>query len=146
MADAVGGVSTGNDADLALSFSDVPLTSVNDGAFGSFFAAVTDTSSVDFGLQGTANVVGRTSIGDVPISGIPFDVDTSLAGINAFGGTADLSNVSITGSGGDGGNQYIVSPLTTKLNNPSNISLTTNDIALPVIYSGVTVSSSNVCY
>ncbi|KAL5507074.1 hypothetical protein ACEPAH_6530 [Sanghuangporus vaninii] len=134
---ADGGVSTGNLANLELSFKDQPLTATNDGAFESFFASVTNDQSVDFGLEGTANVVARTSIGDVPISGIPFDVDSSLSGINSFGGTASLRNVSITGSGGDGGNQFIVSPLTTTLDNPSNISLLTNDIALPVIFDGV---------
>ncbi|KAI0072486.1 hypothetical protein K474DRAFT_1678619 [Panus rudis PR-1116 ss-1] len=134
--DANGGVSTGNIADLQLSFSNQPLTSINNGAFESFFAAVTDTSSVDFGLSGTANVVAKTSIGNVPISGIPFDVDSNLKGINSFGGTAQLSNVSIAGSGGDGGTQFIKSPLTTTLTNPSNISLSTNNIALPVFYKG----------
>lgn len=116
------------------------MTSTNNGVFQAFFASVTNDDSVEFGLEGTANVVGRTSIGDVPISGIPFDVDSRLAGINSFGGTASLSNVSITGSGGAGGNQFIVSPLTTELNNPSNISLLTNDVELPVIFEGVRVS------
>ena len=139
MAPANGGVSTGNIADLPLSFSNQTLQSANDGAFESFFAVVTDTSSVTFELKGTANVVAKTSIGDIPISGIPFDVQSSLKGIDGFGGTAKLSNVSITGSGGNGGNQFIVAPLTTTLNNPSNISLTTTDIALPVSFKGITV-------
>ncbi|KAI0340460.1 hypothetical protein BDW22DRAFT_1360443 [Trametopsis cervina] len=137
MADANGGVSTGNIADLALSFTNQRLVAVDNGAFESFFAAVTDTGSVEFGLRGTANVVAKTTIGNVPISGIPFDVPSTLKGINQFGGTAQLSNVSIAGSGGNGGNQYIKSPLTTKLQNPSNISLQTNGIALPVHYKGV---------
>ena len=58
-------------------------------------------------------------------------------GINAFGGIASLSNVSITGSGGNGGSEYIKTPLTTKLQNPSNVSLTTTDVSLPVYYQGV---------
>lgn len=137
-----GGVSTGNIADLPLSFSNQTLQSANNGAFESFFAAVTDTSGVTFELEGVANVVARTTIGDIPISGIPFDVPSSLKGINGFGGTAKLSNVSISGSGGDGGNQFITAPLTTTLNNPSNISLSTTDIELPVVFKGVTVSNS----
>jgi len=60
----------------------------------------------------------------------------SAPGINSFGKTAQLSNISVTGSGGNGGSQFIVSPLTTTLQNPSNVSLQTNDIALPVIYQG----------
>ena len=126
---AKGGVFTGNIADLTLSFSNQTLRSANNGAFESFFAAVTDTSSVTFELKGTANVVAETNIQNIPISGIPFDVQSSLKGIDGFGGTAKLSNVSITGSGGSGGNQFIVAPLTTTLINPSNISLNTTDIA-----------------
>lgn len=50
---------------------------------------------------------------------------------------AQLSNTNVNGSGGDGGNQYITSPVTTSLQNPSNVSLQTNNIGLPVIYNGV---------
>lgn len=60
-------------------------------------------------------------------------------GINSFGNTASLSNVSVTGSGGNGGTEYVVSPLTTTLQNPSNVSLNTVDISLPVIFEGVTI-------
>ena len=73
------------------------------------------------------------------ISGIPFNVPSNIKGINSFDGTAALSNISITGSGGSGGNEFIVSPLTTTLQNPSNISLLTTGIALPVIFNGVQV-------
>lgn len=101
------------------------------------FQQVTDTSQSVLTLKGTADVTAKTSIGNVPIADIAFNVPSSLAGINQFGGKAPLSNISVTGSGGSGGNQYIVAPLTTELDNPSNVSLTTNDVALPVIYNGV---------
>lgn len=133
----VGGVSTGNDADLPITFNNVPLVAVNDGAMQTLFQEVTDTAQAVLTLKGTANVVAKTTIGNVPIQDIAFNVPSSLAGIDGFGGKAPLSNISVTGSGGDGGNQYIVSPLTTQLDNPSNVSLSTNDIALPVIYNGV---------
>ncbi|KAI8977823.1 hypothetical protein BD414DRAFT_466746 [Trametes punicea] len=132
-----GGVSTGNVVPLLITFQNQTLQSKNDGAFSQFFAAVTDTSGVDFELKGTADVVARTSIGDVPISGIPFNVSTSLKGINAFDKTATLSNVSITGSGSDSHGAYIKSPLTTTLENPSNVSLQSVDVSFPVIYKGV---------
>lgn len=131
------GVSTGNPATLQLSFANETLQSLDNNAFGAFFAQVTDQKSADFTLSGNANIVASTPIGDVPISGIPFNVDSSISGINSFGGSAGLSNVTITGSGGTNGNQFIVAPLTTTLNNPSNISLTTVDISLPVMFDGV---------
>jgi hypothetical protein len=114
---------------------------------------VTDTTQAELTLQGTANVTAKTAIGNVPIGDIGFNILSSLkgtrfwfyfdepvlistSGINSFGKTAQLTNISVTGSGGDGGNQYIVAPLTTTLQNPSNVTLQTNGIALPVIYQG----------
>lgn len=44
------------------------------------FAEVTDKSSATFDLSGTADVTAKTSIGDVPISGIAFDVSSTLQG------------------------------------------------------------------
>lgn len=44
------------------------------------FAQVTDKNSADLGLSGTVDVTVKTVIGDVPISGIAFDVASSLAG------------------------------------------------------------------
>ena len=97
------GASTGNTVDMVLHFSDIPLVSLNNAAFGAFFAAVTLTGDVHFNLGGSADVIARTSIGDVPIAAIPFNVASTLSGIADFGGKVGLSNVAITGSGGKGG-------------------------------------------
>jgi hypothetical protein len=80
MAPAQGGVSTGNVADLVISFQDIPLTAVTENGFQLLFAVVTLLPEADFVLTGTANVSARTSIGDVPITGIPFDVNSALTG------------------------------------------------------------------
>ncbi|KAI0821788.1 hypothetical protein BC628DRAFT_1341231 [Trametes gibbosa] len=139
-----GSVSTGNVAPLVITFQNQTLQSKNDGAFSHFFAQVTDTSGVDFELRGTADVVAHTTIGDVPISGIPFNVSTSLRGINAFDKTADLSNVSIVGSGSDSHGPFIKSPFTTRLENPSNVSLQTVDVSLPVTYKDVMIGRAAI--
>jgi len=117
---------------------------LNNGAFAQFFGAVTDTASVTANLKGTADVTAKTAIGDIPISGIAFNVNTKIAGINSFGHTTTLSDVKITGSGGSGGSQYILSPLTNTLNNPSNISLSTVDISLPTFFKGVEIGRAVV--
>ncbi|KAL1735691.1 hypothetical protein EV714DRAFT_280260 [Schizophyllum commune] len=137
MADAEGEASTGNDANLPLSFKDIPMVASDHGAFQSMFGAVTLKSSADLSLSGAADVVAATSIGNVPISNISFDVTTSLGGINGFGGKADLGKVSVVGSGGDGNGQYIRANTSASLENPSNVSLKTNDIELPVIWEGI---------
>lgn len=141
---ANGGVSTGNVADLDISFHDQPLKSLSNAAFAQLFAGVTLLDNINLTLKGSADVSARTTIGDVPISGVLFNVASSLKGINSFGHTASLSNVSVRGSGGAGGNQYIVSPLTTTLQNPSNISLDTVGISLPVIFKGVSIGRAAI--
>ena len=143
-ADTVGGVSTGNLAALPISFANIPFPAINDGAMQTLFQEVTDTSGADVTLSGTANVTAKTTSGNIPISGIAFNVPSSLTGINGFGKTAQLTNVTVAGSGGTNGNQYIVNPLTTTLQNPSNISLETNNIALPVIYSGTQLGRASI--
>jgi hypothetical protein len=69
---------------------------------------------------------------------------TLFSGINSFGHRAELSDVSVKGSGGNGGSEYIVSPLKTTLNNPSNITLNTIGISLPVIYNSVKIGRAVV--
>lgn len=101
-------------------------------------------SSIDINLKGSANVTAKTSIGNVPITGIPIDVVSTLGGIGSFNHQATLSNVSVTGSGGEGGNEFIVSPLTTSLVNPSNISLNTVDVSLPVIFQGTKIGRAAI--
>jgi hypothetical protein len=80
LTDVDAGVSTGNDADLVLSFNNQVLQSLNDQVFALFFAGVTDLPEASFELKGTADVVANTPIGSVPISGIPFNVTSTLAG------------------------------------------------------------------
>ena len=50
----------------------------------------------------------------------------------------------ITGSGGNGGNEYVTSPLKTTLNNPSELSLIAGTITLPTFYQVVQIGESVV--
>lgn len=130
---ADGGVSTGQAVLLDISWEDQPLQAVDPVSFALLFAGVTLKPSVDLVMSGTAAVRAHTSIGDVPISGIPFSLPSTLAGIASFGGTAQLSNVSVGGGTPD----FIFAPLTTTLQNPSNVSLLTNDVSLGVTFNDV---------
>lgn len=100
---------------------------------------MTDEASASLTLAGTADVVARTAIGDVPISGINFSVPSTLKGINGFSGKVTLTDLKVTGSGGNGGNEYVIAPLISTLDNPAPISLSTTDISLPVFYLGTQI-------
>jgi hypothetical protein len=80
MTPTVGGVSTGNEADLVISFHDLPLVAVTENGFELLFAVALLLPSTDFVLSGSANVSARTTIGDVPINGIPFNLPSTLEG------------------------------------------------------------------
>ncbi|KAF7301181.1 hypothetical protein MIND_00682600 [Mycena indigotica] len=144
MAPVDAGVSTGNEADLHITFKDQPLTAATDSGYQLLLAVALLTPSTQFVISGNANVFAKTTIGNVPISGIPFNVDSTIVGINSFNNKATLADVAITGSGGAGGSEFIVVPLTTTLQNPSNISLKTVDISLPVIYQGVSIGRAAI--
>lgn len=68
----------------------------------------------------------------------------TYVGIDSFGHTAGLGNVSITGSGGSGGNQYVNADLTTTLQNPSNISLQTINSSLVIFYKGTKIGRAAI--
>jgi len=152
------GASNGNVADLEISFHDVPLKALSPPAFARLFAGVTLLKEVDVIIKGTADVVARTAVGDIPITGISFNAPSSLngkpssieinlcswhfplfLGINSFEHTTALIDVVIRGSGGAGGDEFILATLSTSLENLSNISLSTVGISLPVIYEDVTI-------
>lgn len=75
-------MSNGNVADLPISFHKLPLPALNDGAMQELFEGVTDTALAQLTLKGTANVTAKTSIGNVPIASILFNVPSSLAGLS----------------------------------------------------------------
>lgn len=78
------------------------LQSLDNTAFGVFFNDITNTAGVTFNLHGGANgssfrptlrrarltlrsaVTAGTNAGDIPITGIPFSVQTSLLGIQSL--------------------------------------------------------------
>jgi len=60
----------------------MPLQSLNNAAFGSLFSGVTLTADAAIDMRGVADVVARTKIGDIPLSGIPFAVISHLKGMH----------------------------------------------------------------
>jgi Protein of unknown function (DUF3712) len=73
-----------------------------------------------------------------------FVTDTLYAGINSFGHETTLTNVSIIGSGGKNGNQYILTDLTTTLQNPSNVSIQTNDVSFAIFFKDVKIGRAAI--
>ncbi|MCO5588347.1 hypothetical protein L7F22_042302 [Adiantum nelumboides] len=118
--------------DLSFGFTNQTINSLNDPSFASFFGALTDTASATFGLKGSTDVLAQTVIGRIPIQHIPFNVTTSLAGINSFNHKIDLVSSSVD----DPIPAYLGVHLNTSLENPSNLTVHSNQISLPTFYQG----------
>ncbi|KZP06644.1 hypothetical protein FIBSPDRAFT_1053416 [Athelia psychrophila] len=125
--DTVGGVSTGNVVDLPVSFHNLPLTALSDPAMQELLETVTDTPLVNLTLEGSADVTAKTTIGNVPIATIPFNVQSSLAVVDVVaGGTPD----------------YLLITINTDLLNPSNITLETSSVTFALRFESVTIVSA----
>ncbi|CAO1623850.1 unnamed protein product [Parajaminaea phylloscopi] len=120
---------------LILTFKNQDIVSLNNGQFQAFFAKLTDTDRADFGLKGNTSVLAETHVGNIPITGIPFNVTSSLAGINSFNHQLATQNLLVA----SGQPQYIAINLDAILQNPSNLTVFTNDVSLPVVYKNVYV-------
>ncbi|GAA6063179.1 hypothetical protein JCM10212_003114 [Sporobolomyces blumeae] len=117
--------STGNNAALVLSWDNQPLKSLDNAAYRSFFDAVTNTANVAFNLHGGASVVATTNAGNIPITGIPFSVQTSLAGIQSLNARPTVvSNLDVY----HGYPSYLEILADASLFNPSEITVITNDV------------------
>lgn len=127
-------------SDLKLSFQDQRLQSLDNDHFAQFLAVTTDTQIANFQLVGTTNVQANTHIGPIEIDRIPINVSSNLPGINSFGHTTQLQNIRVDHST----ENYIALPLNTVLANPSNITLHTRDLYLPVFYRNVPVGRAYV--
>ncbi|KAI8340946.1 hypothetical protein BC941DRAFT_347764 [Chlamydoabsidia padenii] len=107
-------------------FNNVPFK-VYDGAqglFSEFLNALTQATNATFGLAGTSNALATTPIGDIQLDGVPFDVQTQMAGFANFQGKSQIVSLSVTG----GTKDYAIISATVALTNPSQITITVGDI------------------
>ncbi|KAI9255982.1 hypothetical protein BY458DRAFT_558480 [Sporodiniella umbellata] len=110
-------------------FSNLPFTAVDKQLFAGFVTLLSSTSGVTFGLTGTTNTITTTAIGNLPLKGIPFDVQTSLSGFNNFGGQLEINSLTVSGAT----STYITVDLKISFSNPSNITIKIGDVNFDVI-------------
>ncbi|WFC96532.1 hypothetical protein MBRA1_003193 [Malassezia brasiliensis] len=123
---------------LIVSWKSVPLVAQDRSAFMALLVKLLDTSRASFGISGTASLVGKMVIGNIPIHGIPFNVTTSMAGFDSFTGNATLKRLDVK----HGTPQYLDNTGMLVLTNPSNITVHTTGISLPVFYQNTYIGRS----
>jgi hypothetical protein len=65
---------------ITTGFNNIPFKVLNHELFTGFNGLLTLTPSVTFGLKGSSNAIANTAVGTLSLPGVPFDVDTTLAG------------------------------------------------------------------
>ena len=123
---------------LIISWKNVPLIAQDRSAFMALLADLLDTPRATFGVSGTAGLIGKMVIGNIPIDGIPFNVTTSMAGFNSFTGKATLQRLDVK----QGTPEYLDNTGKLVLTNPSNITVQTTGISLPSFYKNTYVGRS----
>ena len=88
------------------------------------------TKGTTFGLRGTVEVVGETVIGNIPIHGIPFNLNTFFGGMDSLTRHVDIPNTLPA----NGTAQSINVNVHTVLTNPSNLTLISTGMALGAFY------------
>ncbi|KZP29367.1 hypothetical protein FIBSPDRAFT_778824 [Athelia psychrophila] len=103
---------------------------------------VTDTRLVNLTLEGSTNVTAKTTISNVPIASIPFNVKSSLAGLKWFPNSArhTITVVDLVVAGGTP--DYLLITINTDLLNPSNITLETSSVTFALRFESVTIVST----
>ncbi|CAO3687497.1 unnamed protein product [Rhizopus microsporus] len=114
---------------VTTSFSNVPFKVSNQGNFVSFVTDLTEKASATFGLKGVTNAATDTSIGTLQLNGIGFDVQSSLAGFNNFGGKLTIDSLAVSGAT----SEYVIVDLVVSFNNPSNTTIVVGDINFDIV-------------
>ncbi|KAJ2957136.1 hypothetical protein NQZ79_g7103 [Umbelopsis isabellina] len=119
-------------------FEHVPFA-VHSGAdelFNQFVKGLTLGPSGVIGLKGNiSKAAASTAAGDFDLSGIGYDVQSTLTGFNDFGGKFTISTVDVTGATPE----YVIIMLTISFNNPSFITISIGDISFDTYYSGTNI-------
>ncbi|WFD32817.1 hypothetical protein MSPP1_003868 [Malassezia sp. CBS 17886] len=128
MKDVVAGTSTGpNDMQtLAVNWRDIPLRAVDHAQFQAMLANLAVSKRTTLGVRGAADLVARMVIGDIPINGVPFDLSTSLAGLDSLTRTAKVHSLDPSA----GNPEYLKSDVDMTLTNPSNVTIKTHGLSL----------------
>lgn len=115
---------------LGLSFENIPLHALDKSAFRALFAALADTPSATFGVQGTTSLVAQLAIGAPMIRNVPINVSTTLQGIDSLQRKASVVDANAKYATPD----YVAFEVIAQVTNPSNLTFITSDVSVPVRY------------
>ncbi|KAF7727125.1 hypothetical protein EC973_007986 [Apophysomyces ossiformis] len=117
-----------------------------DQAFNGYTYALTASDLYSFQVGGNATTKTQTPIGPITLSGISFEVPTSLHGLQFLNSTPTIINsLDVTG----GTNEALQLSINVTMSNPSDFSISTGDVSFNMLADGqklgvVTLSNLNL--
>ncbi|KAG9070106.1 hypothetical protein KI688_009437 [Linnemannia hyalina] len=96
--------------------------------FGQFIADLTVKQEQSFAVSGLASAISTTPIGTVKLTGIPFNSNVTMAGLNFNAIDAAVTNVVVSG----GNEDHIIMNQTVSLPNASNLTVSGGSVLLTV--------------
>ena len=122
-----------NERIVHLQFSDVPFTVLEgqDAAFEQFLSDTAMSGNTTILLKGSADTDVDTAVGVLNLTGIQFDVQTSIVGLQGLASKPTLvTNMDVN----HGFSDYLLVKVNASLFNPSNISLSAGDVSFNLAY------------
>ncbi|WFD30560.1 hypothetical protein MSPP1_001581 [Malassezia sp. CBS 17886] len=128
---------------MTLKFANVPFAVKPDKQkiFSQFLADTTADKNVTFGLHGNANAVANTAAGAVTISDIPFDLNTTLAGLQNLGVRPVVSSDLDVKRGTK---DYLEITLIASMVNPSHLTIGAGDVAFGLLFQNRPIGTANI--
>lgn len=120
---------------LTLQFTNVPMAAYSSkhSEFAQFIADTTRMQCIKFKLHGNADAKASTAAGYVTVSDIPFNVDTSLLGLqNLNARPAYVQNLDVR----HGYKSYLLITANSFLYNPSHLTVGTGDVSFDLLFKG----------
>lgn len=128
---------------ITLGFTNVPFAVLSNehSTFESFLTQTTVSKSESFGLSGAANAHAQTAAGLLALTGIDFNVQTAIAGLQGLNARpAVVSNLDVN----HGFPGFLLITVTTTLDNPSNLTISMGDVAFGLTFNGQTIGTADI--
>ncbi|CAG8543902.1 28606_t:CDS:2, partial [Racocetra persica] len=138
-------VTNDNGTEIIIDIPPTPLTVIsgNNNIYQTFFANLTKNDQGVVNIKGLVNIVANTTLGAIPINGIPFNVTTTLQGFSNFAKTAPtVNNVTIL----DATSSSMVLGIHATIHNPSNMSIMLGTTTFKILHNDaeIGVASTNL--
>ena len=128
---------------MTLRFKNVPMSAYDSKhkEFSQFLADTTKQRNITFALHGDADAKANTAAGFVTITEIPFDVDTTLPGLqNLAARPVSVADLDVY----HGYKSYLLIKLNAFLYNPSTITIKVGDVKFPLFFENHQIGEAHI--